>query len=533
MKNVAVLGAGCSGLAAIKCCLDEGLEVVCFEQEGYVGGLWNYNEEPRVGRGSVYETLCMNTSKEMISFSDFPPPEDFPAFMPHQYVVSYFKMYADKFNLLQHICFKTSVVKVDRATDYDKSGRWDVTVRCGLTDAIRTETFDGVMVCTGHHTYPSLPHFSGMDLFSGSIMHSHSYRRNKLFDGKRVVVVGIGNSAVDIAVDTSHVASQVFLSTRRGTWVVSRRGPWGLPADAVANSRFMFKLPLWFLQWSVETMSNFLFDHSAYGIKPLHGALESHPTISDELPTCILTGKVKVKPNIKQFEKDGITFEDETYEAIDIVVFATGYNYKIDFLDTSITGIEENQPNLYKYAFPPHLPHGTLSVIGLVQVVGALIPISEMQCRWFTMVLTGKIQLPTEKEMRADIQRKKQEMSVYYPSKRHTIEVPSIEFMDELASIIGVRPNLYRLFWQKPSLAFKCLFGPCVPAQYRLTGPGKWDGAERVIMNAMDNMIKPTRYRQFMKRNSKNGIKWFQWFVVFVCVTNAIFICLLFYDNYI
>lgn len=189
MKKIAIIGAGCSGLAAIKCCLDEGLEPVCFERENEVGGLWNYTENPKLGKGSVYKTCVINTSKEMMAFSDFPPPEQFPTFMPHRYVLKYFKMYAENFGLYNYINFETSVQNIRPALDYSETGRWEVTT-CKTGQCEVTETYDGVLICTGHHTHPYMPTFRGLDVFNGQVMHSHSYRENSELKGKRVLVVG-------------------------------------------------------------------------------------------------------------------------------------------------------------------------------------------------------------------------------------------------------------------------------------------------------------------------------------------------------
>jgi dimethylaniline monooxygenase (N-oxide forming) len=189
MKRVAVIGAGCSGLAAIKCCLDEGIEPVCFERESDIGGLWNYSSTPKIGKGSVYESCVINTSKEMMAFSDFPPPEDFPTFMPHKYVLKYFRLYAENFGLLDHIKFQTSVDRVVPAEDYEETGRWRVTFTSGTNSPV-TDIFDGVLICTGHHTYPYIPKFRGMENFKGTSIHSHSYRDSKDFHGKNVLVVG-------------------------------------------------------------------------------------------------------------------------------------------------------------------------------------------------------------------------------------------------------------------------------------------------------------------------------------------------------
>lgn len=189
-KRVAIIGAGCSGLTAIKCCLDEGVEPVCFEREDDIGGLWNYTDTAKLGKGSVYKSCVINTSKEMMAFSDFPPPREFPTFLPHEYVLKYFRLYAEKFGLLKFINFQTSVESIQQSDDYGMTGRWVVSTTCQKTRQSVSETFDGVLVCSGHHTYPYQPTFDGLENFKGTTMHSHSYRTPHSLTDKNVLVVG-------------------------------------------------------------------------------------------------------------------------------------------------------------------------------------------------------------------------------------------------------------------------------------------------------------------------------------------------------
>lgn len=190
MKRVAIIGAGCSGLTAIKCCLDEGLLPVCFEREDDIGGLWNYTDSAKYGKGSVYKSCVINTSKEMMAFSDFPPPKHFPTFLPHTYVLEYFRLYAKNFGLLNYINFKTAIESIEQCPDFEQTGRWKVAYHSAITGQTVSEVFDGVMVCSGHHTHPFLPAFDGVEKFHGTTMHSHSYRSPQQFTDKKVLVVG-------------------------------------------------------------------------------------------------------------------------------------------------------------------------------------------------------------------------------------------------------------------------------------------------------------------------------------------------------
>ncbi|XP_078577103.1 flavin-containing monooxygenase 5-like [Branchiostoma floridae x Branchiostoma japonicum] len=172
-KKVAVIGSGASGLTAIKCCLDEGLQPVCFEKGTDIGGLWNFKEEALPGFASVYRSTVINASKEMMCYSDFPIPKEYPNFMHHSLVQKYFKMYADNFDLMKHIRFRHHVDHVKPREDFAETGQWDITYTDGEKNETTTEVYDAVMVCTGHHAYPHCPRdsFPGIDEFQGQTTH--------------------------------------------------------------------------------------------------------------------------------------------------------------------------------------------------------------------------------------------------------------------------------------------------------------------------------------------------------------------------
>lgn len=189
--RVAIIGAGASGLTSIKCCKDEGLEPVCFEQEDAIGGLWYFTEEER--HSSVYRSTVINTSKEMMCFSDFPIPKEYPPFMHHQLIMKYLHLYAKEFDLYKCIRFRIKVVDLKKAPDFEESGKWEILFQeldGKNPDAVNKEVYDAVMLCVGHHSEPSWPSFPGMDEFSGLKIHSHSYKDFKPFENKKVLVVG-------------------------------------------------------------------------------------------------------------------------------------------------------------------------------------------------------------------------------------------------------------------------------------------------------------------------------------------------------
>ena len=504
--RAAIIGCGGSGLTAIKCCLDEGFEPVCFEQETYLGGMWKFTEESSTS-SSVYRSTVINTSKEMMCFSDFPMPKEFPPFMHNTCVMKYFQLYAENFGLKKYISFGQKVLKVSKSTNFDKSGKWLVTSKSAVGESDENvESFDAVMVCTGHHWQPSWPAFKGMELFDGPQIHSHSYKDFKGYEGKTVLIVGIGNSGGDIAVELSRHAKQVYLSTRRGAWVFSRLADGGLPVDMSFNTRFFNCFPKMLANPVITSMLNKRFCHATFSLKPSHSAYSQHPMVNDALPHQIITGALIVKPNVAQFTKSGVIFDDgSTVNNIDAVIFCTGYDMRFPYLEIEKEMLLRNEVKLFKYVFPPFLKKPTLAVIGNIQPIGAVNPISELQARLACRVFGKKVQLPDEEAMNTDISVTREAMKKrYYATKRHTVQVDYIPYCDELAEMIGCKPNLMKLLLSDPLLALKCVFGPCTPPQYRLMGPGSWDGAKQAIEKAHTNTIYATKTRESNQSSSSS-----------------------------
>ncbi|CAO2637591.1 Flavin-containing monooxygenase 5 [Lemmus lemmus] len=525
-KRIAVIGAGISGLGAIKCCLEEDLEPTCFERSDDIGGLWKFQKNPSEKMPSIYKSVTINTSKEMTCFSDFPVPEHFPNYMHNCRLMDYFRNYATHFSLLPYIRFKTQVRHVRKRPDFEVSGQWDVIVETnGRQENL---VFDGVMVCSGHHTDPHLPltSFPGIEKFEGCYFHSREYKSPEDYIGKRVIVVGIGNSGADIAVELGRVAKQVFLSTRRGAWILHRVWNNGYPMDSSFFTRFHSFLRKILTTAAVnkylEKTLNSRFNHAHYGLQPQHRPLSQHPTVSDDLPNHIISGRIQVKPNVKEFTETDAIFDDGTVEKnIDVVIFATGYSFSFPFLEDLIA-VTDNEVSLYKLMFPPDLEKPTLAVIGLIQPLGIILPIAELQSRWAARVFKGLKKLPSKKDMMADINRKRQKMTKeFVESPRGIHRVQFIDYMDEIASELGVKPNLLSLFLWDTKLAKEIFWGPCTPYQYRLQGPGKWAGARAAILTQRDRILKPLRTRVLKQSEaSPSSLFW----VRCICIVMFLFV---------
>ncbi|NXE04212.1 FMO4 monooxygenase, partial [Lophotis ruficrista] len=520
VRRVAIIGAGVAGLASVKCCLDEGLEPTCFERSEDIGGVWRYTDSLDGGRVTVYRSIITNTSKEMSCFSDFPCPEDFPNYLPHSLLLEYYRMYAQHFGLLQHIHFKTTALSVKKHPDFATSGQWEVVTE---TDGIQeSHVFDAVMVCTGRYQKPYLPlaSFPGIDTrFKGQYLHSWEYKDAEAFRGKRVLVVGTGSTGGDLSVELSRVAAKVFLSARSSTWVYSRVSDHGFPVDMVNTTRFNH-----FLDWLLPSALlkrirfwkfNSWFNHANYGLASTKSSYFKI-TLNEQLPFCLLSGTIVLKPNVKEFTESSAVFEDGTTEEnIDVVLFATGYIFSFPFLEESVCSLSNDNRSLYKYIFPPQLEKPTLALIGLIQLTGSVMVGAEMQARWVTGIFAGQNKLPPTSRMMADVLKKSPVKR--NPSERENLKISFISYIDEIASCAGVKPSVLRLFLTDPRLALAVFFGPCTPYQYRLMGRGKWSGAREAILTQWQRTLKPLRTR--VVDDSSDGRRWMCLLALPVAVT--------------
>lgn len=496
-KRVCVVGAGVSGLAGIKHSLDEGMEPVCFEKDTDIGGLWNYHDKAKDGDPSLYNSCQINTSKEMTCYSDFPIPKEFPNFMAHRHFKRYLQLYAEHFKLKKYIKFQYNVEKIEQAADFDDTGSWIITVTNIKTGKIEREKVDFVMVCNGHLHEPNIPKFPGLDKFKGKVLHTHDYKTFHGYEGKRILIVGIGNSASDVACELSRHAEHVYMSTRRGTYVIQRAADYGKPFDHDAINRFSQSLP-WSLMRPIHyNRINQRYKHSNYGLSPNYPFDAGTVTISDDLPNRIILGTINIKTNVTTFTERGAKFDDGTeLDNIDVVIIGTGFNYSFPFLEQSIVKVEDHFPYLYELVFPAELNPPTLAVIGLVQPFGALPPILEMQARWASRVFSRNCKLPSPSKRMEIVEKRRQFIKKkYVDSPRYTLQIYFIQYLDKLAEKIGCKPNFWKYFFTDPKFWYKLYCGPATPPQWRIEGPGKWEGARDAIERVEEKTWYPLKTR--------------------------------------
>lgn len=439
MARACVIGAGSSGIVACKMLADRGVDFDCFELGSYVGGNWRYGNDN--GVSSTYRTLHINTSREQMQYADFPMPVDYPDFASHELLAEYFDAYVDRFQLRERISFRHKVISVEpieagrhnRRFKRDGPPRWRVTVEPGGGEPFVREYTD-VIVANGHHWDPRLPEpaFPGSGEFEGEQIHAHDYREPDLLEGRRVLVLGIGNSACDIAVESSRIADRTYLAMRRGAYVMPKYFR-GKPLDAL-SSPLTSKLPLWLQRKYLELEMRWAVgDMTRYGLpRPDHKMLQAHPTVSSELLPRLGHGDIAVKPSIGELGPGRrVSFTDGSEAEVDLIIYCTGYRITFPFLDPTLYSAAGNETNLYCHVVPPELPG--LYFVGFIQPLGAVMPLVEYQCRWIADLVRGAARLPSPQRMRRAIGRQRAKMARrYVASKRHTIEVDFYPYRDLL-----------------------------------------------------------------------------------------------------
>jgi len=420
LPTTAIIGAGSSGIAAAKALHERGLRFDCFEASDCIGGNWVFANKN--GMSAAYRDLHINTSRERMEFTDFPMPRSYPDFPHHAQIAAYFNAYVDHFGFREKIRFETAIGSAGKRSD----GTWELTDEHGAT-----RLYDFLVVANGHHWDPRWPEpeFPGSDDFAGRQLHVHQYRDNEFLRGKDVVVLGMGNSAMDIAVESGHVARNTYLAARRGAWIVPKylfgRPMDQLPHDVRVPDRITYKLFELFVRLHTGRPER-------YGLpKPDHRFAQAHPTVSGRILDAIIHGEVQPRPNIERLGPDWVQFVDGTRVHADVVVYCTGYRISFPFFDDDFLAALDNHIELFRRVFDP--AHPSLAFVGLLQPLGAIMPLAEAQGRWLATYLEGGYHLPPARAMAADVRRENERMGKrYVASKRHTIQVDFDRYLYDL-----------------------------------------------------------------------------------------------------
>lgn len=392
-RKVCIIGAGLSGLASALALKAEGIDFDIFDPRDRIGGIWAYDPAP--GRTCAWETMNLNSPLGNYEFAGFPMPESYPDYPRRDQVADYLEAVADKSGLRPHLGLSEAVTGVT-----PEGALWRV-----RTDAGRDAIYRAVIVANGHHNEPFIPERPGD--FAGSTMHSQDYRYREAFRGKRVLVVGIGNSGSQIAVDISLAAEQTFLSVRRGVWVVPHYVR-GVRVDRLLTS-FLNYLVNAYLPGKMAGPMLSLYYRMLMGRpdrlglpRPDHHFLSALPTISENLFNRLGDGRIAIRPDIASFAGQQVVFADGRRETVDAIVWCTGYRNRFPFLGADLFAPEENRAPLYFRAFHPD--RQGLYFVGLLQAIGlGFVPMFEAQARLVAAHLSGRYRLPAREAMQRSI----------------------------------------------------------------------------------------------------------------------------------
>lgn len=432
LPKTCIIGAGSSGIAVAKVFSEFGIPFDCLEKSDRVGGNWVFKNAN--GMSSAYRSLHINTSRDKMAYSDFPLPREFPDYPHHAQIAAYFDAYVEHFGFRDHIYFNTGVKRAEQTTD----GLWKIALESG-----EQRLYDALIVANGHHWDPRWPEPAFPGTFDGEQFHSHHYiDPTEPVDcvGKNVLVVGFGNSALDIACELGRkgVARNVFLSQRRGYWVVPKyTGGEVLDAHVEHPSK---DPPLWqrllpggLMLWLAEQrLARTAGRPEQYGLpKPDHRLLSTHPAVSQEIYIRIGSGDVKPKPNIRELRGEQVAFVDNSVETIDVIIWCTGYKISFPFFDEGFMAAPGNDIALWKRMIDPRFMN--LFFVALVQPLCAMMPIAEEQSKLIAHYLTGHYALPPVEVMNAQrIEMHERIKSRYVTTARHTVQINCGEYTYDL-----------------------------------------------------------------------------------------------------
>lgn len=424
-----VIGAGPSGLTALKNLLQAGVDAECLEREDAIGGNWCFGSPA----SSVFESTRLISSKALTQYTDFSMPRDWPAYPDHRQCLDYLRSYASHFGLLPHIRTHSPVERIEPAGA--AGAGWIVHVR-----GRQPVPYAGVVIASGHNREPRFPEIPGA--FSGTLLHACHYKSPTHpadIAGRRVLVIGAGNSGCDIAVEASHHAAVTAHSTRRGYFVVPRF-ILGRPADLRNERLLRMGAPVWLRRLvSLRAIDRAIGLPWRHGLpRPDHRLWETHPIINEHLYARIDAGAITPRGDVAAFDGDHVVFTDGRREPFDVVICATGYKTVLPFIDARLLAADtaDGLPGLFMNLLHP--TRDDIAIVGLIQPDSGQWGLTDLQARLVALLAASR----TSPRAAAWLYRKRQEPATaqairYLESPRHALEVEHFAYRQKLERLIA------------------------------------------------------------------------------------------------
>lgn len=373
-----IIGAGPSGLATARAFAQANIPFDILERHHDVGGIWDMSKE----RTPMYESAHFISSRTQSAFDDFPMPDSYPDYPGWRQILDYIRSFAERYGLGEVVELGVEVQRVAPEGD-----SWSVTLGSG-----ETRRYRGVVCAVGHNWDPVLPEYPGH--FEGKAYHSFDYRSPSEFAGKRVLIVGGGNSGCDIACDAAAAASRAYISLRRGYHFLPKH-IFGQPTDAFFRSGP--HLPAWLAQPLLAGLLRLLVgDLRRYGLpRPDHKVLESHPIVNSQLLHYLAHGDIRARPDVLELRGNSVRFTDGSEEELDVIVYATGYRATIPVLDDSLLPAGAGAEPFFLNVFHER---ANLFAVGLFETDGAAYPIVSKQAALIASLIRAEADAPAAVE---------------------------------------------------------------------------------------------------------------------------------------
>lgn len=420
-EKFCILGAGSSGLAVAKNFRAAGIPFDCLEREDDIGGNWYFGRSA----SSVYRSTRLISSKSLTEYTDFPMPAHYPDHPDQDMVWRYLRSYAEHFGLVEQIQFRTSIAKIGAGSQEPGVGGWDVELATG-----ERRRYGGLVIANGHNWDPRWPEYPGE--FTGEVLHSSQYKTPEVLVGKRVLVVGGGNSGYDIATESARHAAATFHSLRCSYPLLPRYFR-GRPVDLGGEWMLGWRLPLWLRRLSIARVCRQAWP-SQVPPPSDHAFFETHPSINGRWPIDVERGAIGVKPDVKRLDGDAVEFVDGSREQIDLVIYATGFKISFPFIDTRELNWHDGRPELFLNLLHPE--RDDLFVVGLIQPDSGQFGLVDLQSQLVAAYLAG-LKRDGRGALRLRSAKRKAGESLsggvqYVDSPRHLLEVEHFSYRRKL-----------------------------------------------------------------------------------------------------